>query len=74
MVFGAHEILCHLIVLHDNILAEKRIFLKKIHIYFVQRSQIESQLNGADSWDLIAAQWNILLKYQEIITKYFIVL
>ena len=38
-------------VLHEDILAEKQISSKKAHIFFVQRvvqrSQIESQLNGA---------------------------
>ena len=37
--------------------------------YLVQRSQIESQLNGPDGWEL-RTQWNILSKYQEIIIKY----
>ena len=40
--------------------------------YLVQRSQIESQLNGADSWEL-RTQWDILLLFLDILTKYSIV-
>ena len=40
--------------------------------YLVQRSQIESQLNGADGWEL-RTQWDILLLFLDILTKYSIV-
>ena len=45
------------------------IFKKSPRLFGFQRSQIESQLNGADGWEL-RTQWNILSKYQEIIIKY----
>ena len=45
------------------------LFKKSPRLFGFQRSQIESQLNGADGWEL-RTQWNILSKYQEIITKY----
>ena len=60
-------------MLQEDILVEKQIFSKKSqNLFGFQRSQIESQLNGADGWDL-KTQWDILSKYHEIITKYPIV-